>query len=228
MGWREEVSGLMTDHIYLFMGIQGSGKGTQADRVSKYFSIPHVSTGDIFRAVMKEDSPLGDELRRILNAGLLVPDDLTSKMVRERLAKPDAEPGFILDGYPRTQVQVDHLDAMLAEQGRSIKAVFFFDLPEDETIARLEPRRICTKDQSHIYHLVNKPPKVEGICDIDGATLKQRDDDKPDAIRKRVEEYKRETLPLLDIYRERNLVRRIDATHSMDAVTEEVLDIGKQ
>ena len=218
----------MTDHIYLFMGIQGSGKGTQADRLSKDLSIPHISTGDIFRAVMKEDSPLGDELRRILNSGALVPDELTSRMVRERLAKPDAAPGFILDGYPRTQGQVEHLDAMLAELGRSIHAVFFFDLPEEETVARLEPRRICTKDQSHIYHLVNKPPRVDGICDIDGAPLKQRDDDKPDAIRKRVEEYKRETLPLLDIYRARHLVRRIDATLSMDTVTEEVLDIAKE
>jgi adenylate kinase len=218
----------MADHIYLFMGIQGSGKGTQADRLSKELGIPHVSTGDIFRAVMKEDTPLGDELRGILNAGLLVPDELTSKMARERLQKPDAANGFILDGYPRTQRQVEHLDAMLAEDGRTIKAVFFFDLPEEETVARLEPRRICTKDQSHIYHLVNKPPKVEGVCDIDGAPLKQRDDDKPEAIRKRVEEYKRETLPLLDIYRERDLVRRIDATKSMDAVTEEVLDIAKQ
>jgi len=218
----------MTDHIYLFMGIQGSGKGTQAERLSKELSIPHVSTGDIFRAVMKEESALGDELRRILNAGELVPDELTSRMVRERLAKPDAQSGFLLDGYPRTQGQVQHLDAMLAEQGRTIRAVFFFDLPEDETVARLEPRRICSKDQSHIYHLVNKPPKVEGICDIDGAPLKQRDDDKPDAIRKRVEEYKRETLPLLDTYRERNLVRRIDATENIDSVTEEVFDIVKE
>lgn len=218
----------MTDHIYLFMGIQGSGKGTQAERLSKELNIPHVSTGDIFRAVMKEESALGDELRRILNAGELVPDELTSRMVRERLAKPDAQAGFILDGYPRTSGQVEHLDAMLAEQGRAIRAVFFFDLPEEETVARLEPRRICTKDQSHIYHLVNKPPKVDNVCDIDGAPLKQRDDDKPDAIRKRVEEYKRETLPLLAVYRERNLVRRIDATHSMDSVTEEVLDIAKE
>jgi adenylate kinase len=218
----------MTDHIYLFMGIQGSGKGTQAERLSKELNIPHVSTGDIFRAVMKEESALGDELRRILNAGELVPDELTSRMVRERLAKPDAQAGFILDGYPRTSGQVEHLDAMLAEQGRAIRAVFFFDLPEEETVARLEPRRICTKDQSHIYHLVNKPPKVDNLCDIDGAPLKQRDDDKPDAIRKRVEEYKRETLPLLAVYRERNLVRRIDATQSMDSVTEEVLDIAKE
>lgn len=218
----------MSDHIYLFMGIQGSGKGTQADRLSKSLNIPHISTGDLFRAVMKESSPLGDELRGILNSGALVPDDLTSRMVRERISQPDAASGFILDGYPRTQGQVEHLDGMLRETGRSIRAVFFFDLPEEETIARLEPRRICTQDQSHIYHLVNKPPKADGICDIDGAPLKQRDDDKPDAIRKRVDEYKRETLPLLDIYRERDLVRRIDATQSMDAVTEEVLSIGQE
>src|SRR5690606_19637624 len=216
----------MVDHIYLFMGIQGSGKGTQAERLSKALSIPHISTGDIFREVINQNSPLGEELRAILNRGDLVPDELTSRMVRERLSRPDAAKGFILDGYPRTQGQVEHLDQMLAEMGRSIRAVFFFDLPEEETVARLEPRRVCTKDSSHIYHLVNKPPKQDMVCDIDGAPLKQRNDDKPESIRKRVAEYKRETLPLLDHYRQKDLVRRIDAMQSIDAVTEEVLKIA--
>lgn len=213
----------MTDHIYLFMGIQGSGKGTQAERLSKALSIPHVSTGDIFREVIKQNSPLGEELRAILDSGALVPDELTSRMVRERLSQPDAANGFILDGYPRTQAQAEHLDAMLAEMGRQIRGVFFFDLPEEETVARLEPRRVCTKDSSHIYHLTNKPPQRDMVCDIDGAPLKQRDDDKPEAIRKRVAEYKRETLPLLDRYRQNDLVRPIDATQSIDDVTEEMM-----
>jgi adenylate kinase len=218
----------MTDKIFLLMGIQGSGKGTQADRLSKALNIPHISTGDIFRATMKQESALGDELRKILNSGALVPDELTSRMVRERIAQPDAQNGFILDGYPRTQPQTEHLDAMLQERGKKISAVFFFDLPMSETVARLEPRRICTKDQTHIYHLVNKPPKVEGICDVDGAPLKQRDDDKPEAIEKRVSEYMRETLPLLDIYRARGLVRRLDAMESIDSVTEKLMQVANQ
>src|SRR5688572_27798452 len=128
---------MAADKIFLFMGIQGSGKGTQATRLSKTLNIPQVSTGDIFRATVKGNGPLSDELRRILNDGELVPDELTSRMVRERLAESDAANGFILDGYPRTKTQVEHLDAMLAELGKKIHTVFFFDLPEEETIARL-------------------------------------------------------------------------------------------
>lgn len=213
----------MGDNIFLLMGIQGSGKGTQADRLARQRGIPHVSTGDIFRATMKGEGALSDELRAILNRGDLVPDELTSRMVRERIAQADAQPGFILDGYPRTEEQVKHLDAMLQDSGRSIKAVFFFDLPEEETVKRLSGRLICTKDQTHIYHAVTNPPKQEGICDIDGAPLMQREDDKPDAIRKRVGEYKANTLPLLNIYRGRGLVQTIDATKAIDDVTADVL-----
>lgn len=218
---------MAADKIFLFIGIQGSGKGTQATRLSKTLNIPQVSTGDLFRAAMKGDSPFSTELRRILNAGELVPDELTSRMVRERLAEPDAANGFILDGYPRTKAQVEHLDAMVAELGKKIHTVFFFDLPEEETVARLEPRRVCTVDQTHIYHLTTNPPKHDGVCDIDGAPLKQRDDDKPEAIRERVSLYMRETLPLLDDYRLRGLVRRLDATKSIDTVADEILEIAR-
>ena len=216
----------MTDNIFVFMGIQGSGKGTQAERLSRALTIPHVSTGDIFREVIKQESALGEELRGILGRGDLVPDELTSKMVRERIAKPDARGGFILDGYPRTREQVQHLDDMLRDSGRAIRQVFFFDLPEAETVRRLEPRRVCSKDQTHIYHLVNKPPKNDMVCDIDGAPLIHRDDDKPEAIHKRVEEYKAKTLPLLDVYRQRDLVHSVDATQSIDEVTGEVMRVA--
>ncbi|NWF67784.1 MAG: nucleoside monophosphate kinase [Chloroflexi bacterium] len=168
--------------IFLFMGIQGAGKGTQATRLSEKLQIPQISTGDIFRAIMKQDSPLGEELRAILNAGQLVSDELTSRMVKERIAQPDAQRGFILDGYPRTKGQVEHLEAMLGERGAHLEAVFFFDLPKEEAVARLEPRRVCTANSAHIYHLQHNPPKQAGICDSDGAPLKQRDDDKPEAI----------------------------------------------
>jgi len=211
--------------IFLFMGIQGAGKGTQAARLSEALSIPQISTGNIFRAVIKQESPLGEELRRILNSGALVPDELTSRMVKERIAEDDAQRGFILDGYPRTQTQADHLDAMLKERNSQIERVFFFDLPQEEAVARLEPRRVCTLNETHIYHLVHNPPKTPGICDIDGAPLKQRDDDKPEAIKKRVSEYLEQTIPLVDRYAKRGIVHRLDATKSIDDVTQEMMSI---
>jgi len=211
--------------IFLFMGIQGAGKGTQAARLSEALGIPQISTGNIFRAVIKQESSLGEELRRILNAGLLVPDELTSQMVKERIAQPDAQAGFILDGYPRTQTQAKHLDAMLAERNAPIESVFFFDLPQEEAVARLEPRRVCTQNESHIYHLVHNPPKQAGVCDIDGAPLKQRDDDKPEAIKKRVSEYLEQTIPLVEMYDNRGIVYRIDATQGIDDVTQDMMQI---
>jgi len=211
--------------IFLFMGIQGSGKGTQAARLSEKLSIPHISTGDIFRATIKQQSPLGEELRGILNSGALVPDELTSRMLGERLAQADARKGFILDGYPRTKVQAEHLDRMLQERNDSICAVFFFDLPDEEAVARLEPRRVCTANNAHIYHLVYNPPKQAGVCDIDGAPLMQRDDDKPEAIRKRVDEYLEQTLPVAKNYDGQGLMHYIDATQSIDDVTGQMLRI---
>jgi adenylate kinase len=212
--------------IFLFMGIQGAGKGTQATRLAEALKIPTISTGNIFRAVIKQESPLGEELRAILNAGQLVPDELTSRMVRERIAQDDAKNGFILDGYPRTQPQAQHLDDMLAERGESIEGVYYFDLPREEAVARLEPRRVCTANENHIYHLKYNPPKQEGICDIDGAPLKQRDDDKPEAIQKRVAEYLEQTIPLLDMYKQRSIVHKIDATRNIDDVTQNMLQIA--
>jgi adenylate kinase len=211
--------------IFLFMGIQGAGKGTQAARLAEALHIPQISTGNIFRAVIKQESPLGEELRSILNAGLLVPDELTSKMVKERIAQPDAQQGFILDGYPRTQIQSEHLDTMLAERNAQIERVFFFDLPEEEAVARLEPRRVCSVNESHIYHLVHNPPKQPGICDVDGAPLKQRDDDKPEAIKKRVSDYLDQTMPLIELYEKRGLVSKIDAIRGIDNVTQEMMQL---
>ncbi len=211
--------------IFLFMGIQGSGKGTQAARLSEKLDIPHISTGDIFRATIKQQTPLGEELRAILNSGALVPDELTSRMLGERIAQADARRGFILDGYPRTRVQTQHLDRMLQERNDAICAVFFFDFPEEEAVARLGLRYVCTANNAHIYHLKFNPPKQPGICDIDGAPLIQRDDDKPDAIRKRVAEYLEQTIPVVEDYEERGLVHHIDAIQSIDDVTGHMIQV---
>jgi adenylate kinase len=216
---------VILSQIFLFMGIQGSGKGTQAARLSEKLGIPHVSTGDIFRATIKQQSPLGEELRRILNSGALVPDELTSRMLGERIARPDARKGFILDGYPRTRPQVEHLDATLRDRRDAICAVFFFDLPEEEAVARLEPRRVCTANNAHIYHMVYNPPKQPGVCDMDGAPLMQRDDDKPEAIRKRVSEYLEQTIPVVEDYATHGLVHHIDAMQNIDDVTGQMLQI---
>jgi adenylate kinase len=209
--------------IFLFMGIQGSGKGTQAARLSEKLDIPHISTGDIFRATIKQQTPLGEELRAILNSGALVPDELTSRVLGERIAQPDARKGFILDGYPRTRAQVQHLDAMLRDRQDAICAVFFFDFPEEEAVTRLGLRYVCTANNAHIYHLKFNPPKQPGICDIDGAPLMQRDDDKPEAIRKRVAEYLQQTIPVVEDYEARGLVHHLDAVQAIDEVTGQMI-----
>ncbi|MFN8376264.1 MAG: adenylate kinase [Anaerolineae bacterium] len=214
-------------HIFLFMGIQGAGKGTQAIRLAQKLNIPQISTGDIFRDNIKRQTPVGKEVKAILDSGQLVSDELTSRMVKERIAQDDAQNGFILDGYPRTKTQVEHLAAMLKERGESIKAVFFFDLPTDEAVARLEPRRVCTANDKHIYHLIHNPPKQEGMCDVDGAPLKQRDDDKPEAIRKRVSEYLEQTFPVIREYEASGLVHRLDARKGIDEVTQSMMEIAE-
>jgi adenylate kinase len=214
--------------IFLFMGIQGAGKGTQAIRLAQKLHIPQISTGDIFRDNIKRQTPVGKEVKAILDSGQLASDELTSRMVRERIAQDDAQKGFILDGYPRTKAQLEHLDAMLQERGEHITGVFFFDLPTDEAVARLEPRRVCTANDKHIYHLIYNPPKQEGICDIDGAPLKQRDDDKPGAIRKRVSEYLAQTFPVVRECEARGLVHHIDARSGIDEVTQIMMAIAEK
>jgi adenylate kinase len=216
---------IVMGHIFLFMGIQGAGKGTQAIRLAEKLRIPQISTGDIFRDNIKRQTPVGKEVKAILDSGQLVSDELTSRMVADRIAQDDAQNGFILDGYPRTKKQVEALEQMLEGRGEKISAVFFFDLPTDEAVARLEPRRVCTTNDKHIYHLVHNPPKQEGTCDIDGAPLKQRDDDKPEAIRKRVSEYLDQTFPVIREYESKGVVYRLDARNGIDDVTQAMLDI---
>jgi len=195
----------------ILFGPPGAGKGTQAERLRSDFRLPYIATGDMLRAGVKEETELGSEAKRYMDAGELVPDDLIVAMARERLQKEDARDGFILDGFPRTIAQAQALDEMLVALGRRITAALLIDLPDEEVIRRLSGRRVCTAE-GHNYHVEFDPPKREGICDQDGSPLVQRDDDKPEVIRNRLRVYHEQTEPLVEYYDQRGLMRRIDGT----------------
>jgi len=195
----------------ILFGPPGAGKGTQAERLQRDFRLPYIATGDMLRANVKEGTPLGREAKTYMDAGELVPDDLIVAMAAERLGQPDARDGFILDGFPRTVEQAQALDEQLSGMGRRITAVLLLDVPDDEVVRRLSGRRVCVK-AGHNYHVEFDPPKHEGVCDQDGSRLVQRDDDKPDVIRRRLEVYHSKTAPVIDYYDEQGLLRRIDGT----------------
>jgi adenylate kinase len=211
------------------MGAQGSGKGTQAAVLGPRLRLEKVATGDLFRAAIAEGSELGAQVKAILEAGELVPDALTNAIVRARLeeiARRTAAgelDGALFDGFPRTAGQAEALDAILAEQDDRIDAVIEIQVPRDDLIARLAGRRVCPACGA-VYHLDADPPRVQGTCDRDGATLIQRDDDTPDAIRRRLEIYDEQTKPLLSYYDERGLVTRVDGNQPIEAVTDAIVD----
>ena len=195
----------------ILFGPPGAGKGTQANRLQDDFQLPFISTGDMLRANVKEETDLGKQAQTYMDAGDLVPDDLIVAMAGERLQQEDAADGFILDGFPRTLDQAAALDRQLTELGRRVTAALLIDLPDEEVIRRLSGRRVCVK-AGHNYHLEFDPPKHEGVCDQDGSRLIQRDDDKPEVIENRLKVYHDQTEPLVAHYDERGLMRRIDGT----------------
>jgi adenylate kinase len=195
----------------ILFGPPGAGKGTQADRLSGDFQLPFISTGDMLRANVKQETSLGKQAKAYMDAGDLVPDELIVAMAAERLQNEDAEDGFILDGFPRTLDQATALDKQLSELGRRVTAVLLIDVPDEEVIRRLSGRRMCVKS-GHNYHVEFDPPKHEGVCDQDGSRLIQRDDDKPDVIENRLRVYHEQTEPLVAYYDEQGLLRRIDGT----------------
>ncbi len=201
----------------IFLGPPGAGKGTQAKKLVQLLGIPQISTGDILRAKKEEDSPLGRQIREIMAEGKLVPDEIVVEIVKERLSQPDCEKGFILDGFPRTIPQAEALDEVLKEMGRKIDAVVYIEVPEEELIKRISGRRVCEKCGEE-YHVIFKPPKVEGVCDKCGGRLIQREDDKEEVVRKRIEVYNNSTAPLIEYYEERGLLKRIDGVASMEEV----------
>ncbi len=204
------------------MGPPGAGKGTQAEFIAEYFDIPKISTGDIFRANVSGGSDLGRAAKKFMDAGDLVPDEVTNAMIRDRLAQPDAVSGFLLDGFPRTVGQAGELDRILDAIGTSLSVVLDLDVDHDEVVLRLSGRRTC-KQCGHVWHVEYDPPAAEGVCDKCGGQLYHRDDDFPDTVRHRLEVYASQTSPLIKFYDGRGQLVVIDALGNVEDVTERAI-----
>lgn len=214
-----------THPTYLILiGPPGAGKGTQAAMLEETLGLKQVSSGDLFRENLKNETELGLLAKGYMERGELVPDDVTIGMVKERISRPDCSRGAILDGFPRTLEQAKALDEMLASQGNRISVVPMIEVTDDEVIDRLTARRVC-RAQGHTYHLRYKRPRVEGICDVDGSELYQRVDDSPETVRNRLYVYYKQTSPLIGYYFAKGLLVRINGQRSMDDVHQELLDI---
>jgi|SRR3990170_3485962 len=208
----------------IFLGPPGAGKGTQAMAVAARFGLAHISTGDMFRDHMSRNTPLGEQARRFVQSGSLVPDDVVLGMVGERISRPDCRGGFVLDGFPRTQPQAEALDEILREHPWEQPIVAHLVVDTDKLLRRLTGRRTC-KVGGEIYNIYDCPPKVPGRCDHDGGELFQRPDDREEVIRKRLSQYQAQTRPLVDYYRARGVLADVDAMGSQAEVTERVLQV---
>jgi len=205
----------------VLLGPPGSGKGTQGERLQEELQLPYYATGDILRAAVREGTELGRAAKEYMDRGDLVPDELIVGMIAERIDSAEAADGFILDGFPRTAPQAEALTEKLSDLGRELTAVLLIDVSDDEVVRRLGGRRTCAAN-GHVFHVELNPPRQEGVCDIDGSELVVRDDDKPDVIRHRLDQYHEKTAPLVEHYDARSLLRRIDGAASPDEVCDEI------
>jgi len=212
----------MPTYIVL-LGPPGAGKGTQAKNISENYGLPHISSGDIFRENLNNHTELGEKAEEYMNRGELVPDDITISMIRERLSRPDCERGALLDGFPRTPGQAEALDEMLRDFNGQVDAVPYIKVPEDELVERLSGRLTC-RAAGHVFHKKYNPPKEPGICDYDGSELYQREDDKPETVKRRIRVYLDQTQPLIDYYHDRGLLIEINGNQPIEEVTADLLN----
>lgn len=208
----------------IMLGAPGAGKGTQAKQIAEKYKIPHISTGDIFRANIKEGTELGKKAKAYMDQGALVPDELTCDLVMDRIAKDDCKNGFVLDGFPRTIPQAQALDRALSAAGESMDYAIDVDVPDENIIRRMSGRRACLECGA-TYHIVSIPPKKEGICDVCGSKLVLRDDDKPETVKKRLDVYHEQTQPLIDYYKKQGILHSVDGTRPMEDVFAEITEI---
>lgn len=208
----------------IMLGAPGAGKGTQAKKIADKYQIPHISTGDIFRANIKNGTELGKKAKTYMDQGLLVPDELVVDLVVDRLAQDDCANGCVLDGFPRTIPQAESLDAALAAKGEAIDYAIDVDVPDENIINRMSGRRACVACGA-TYHIVHIPTKVEGICDRCGEKLILRDDDKPETVKKRLDVYHAQTQPLIDYYTTKNVLKSVDGTQDMEDVFKAIVRI---
>ncbi|MCX4737284.1 adenylate kinase [Streptomyces antibioticus] len=203
----------------VLVGPPGAGKGTQATRLAETLRVPHISTGDLFRANISQQTELGKLAKSYMDKGELVPDEVTIAMAKDRMEQPDAERGFLLDGFPRNVSQAEALDELLTTEAIKLDAVLDLEAPEEEVVKRIAGRRICRNDSSHVFHVSYKKPAQEGVCDVCGGELYQRDDDSEETVRTRLEVYHTQTEPIIDYYKAQGLVVTIDSMGPVEEVT---------
>lgn len=208
----------------IIMGPPGAGKGTQASFITKEYEIAHISTGDMFRQAIKNETPLGIKVKQIIAKGELVPDELTTKLVEERLSQKDCKKGFLLDGYPRNIKQAEDLNQILNNLNIKLDVALNIDVADDIIIERIAGRRICKTCQAS-YHIKYNPPKKDGICDFDGGQLYQRNDDKEDVIKNRLKVYYEQTYPLFEYYKKENILKNVNGNQSLDNVFNDIKSV---
>jgi len=206
----------------ILLGPPGSGKGTQGKTLQEDFHLPYYATGDILRAAVKERTEVGEKAQEYMDRGDLVPDEVLIELIGERVQQEEASDGFILDGFPRTLPQAEALGEEMDDLERRITAAVLIEVPEEEIIRRLSGRRTCEKDPSHIYHMEFDPPKEDEVCDLDGGKLVVRDDDQPEVIKRRLEQYREKTEPLIDYYDRREALLRVDGNQPPEEVGERI------